>query len=105
MKELQYTACRAHRALLAACLAYSSTLKMEAIQSFETPLNIYQQQEAALLMSRCSHMGGEMVSKSAEVEPSTEIKTGFEADGEIHKLIHFIWNKEELSDKSIIVQI
>jgi mannosyltransferase OCH1-like enzyme len=44
-------------------------------------------------------MVGEMVSKSAEVEPSTEIKTGFQADGEIHKLIHFIWNKEELPDK------
>jgi hypothetical protein len=90
MKKLQYTACRAHRALLAACLAYSSALKTKAIQTFERPLNIYQHYDA-LLMSHRSHMGGEMVSKSAEVEPSVEIKTGFQAAGEIHKLINFIW--------------
>jgi hypothetical protein len=40
-----------------------------------------------------------MATKSEEVEPSTETKSSFQVDGEIHKLIHFIWNKEELHDR------
>jgi hypothetical protein len=44
-------------------------------------------------------VGGEMVSRSTEVEPSTEFKTGFQAAADIHTLTHFIWNKKELPDK------